>query len=252
MEAWPFQRAGTGEFRHRTSDPGRAIIGRQKGVLNALAQREEAMSFSSRDSLLKSLKSTASARFIAASRLEARDRRLTRVTAITSAYVILLTIFPYFVRLPSSVSDIFNLITVGLSVVILVSSLLQYSSGDIVNVEQHHRSALEINEQRRLLLLLPEEAPDAALMPFAERYNGILQKYSVNHSEIDFQKYQTDRPEEYAWMTRAQRAWITTKLFFANQIPNIVLFSITGTMVWLVAFYAYPKRAIAHAMMQLI
>jgi hypothetical protein len=207
---------------------------------------------SSRDSLLKSLKSTASARFIAASRLEARDRRLTRVTAFTSAYVILLTVFPYFVRLPSSVSDIFNLITVGLSVVILVSSLLQYSSGDIVNAEQHHRSALEINEQRRLLLLQPEATPDVELTPFAERYSAILQKYSVNHSEIDFQKYQTERPEEFEWMTPGQRAWITTKLFFVNQIPNIVLFSITGTMIWLVAFYAYPKRAIAHALTQLL
>src|SRR5882762_8550877 len=101
-----------------------------------------------REHLLKSLKSTAGARFIAAARLEARDRRLTRVTAFTSTYVILLTIFPYFIKLPTPITDMFNLITVGLSVVILVSSLLQYSSGDILNAEQHHRSGLEINEQR--------------------------------------------------------------------------------------------------------
>jgi hypothetical protein len=197
-----------------------------------------------RASLLKAMKSTASSRFIAASRLEARDRRLTRVTALTSAYVVLLTIFPYFIKQPSVVSDLFNLITVGLSIVILVSSLLQYSSGDIVNAEQHHRSALEINEQRRLLLLLPDTAPDEKLGPFAESYSRILQKYSVNHSEIDFQKFQTERPEEFSWMTVCQRRWIHTKVFFSNHVANLVLFAITVVMVWLVAFYAYPRRAI--------
>jgi hypothetical protein len=198
-----------------------------------------------REYLLNTMKSTAGSRFIAAARLEARDRRLTRVTAFTSAYVILLTIFPYFIKLPTNVTDLFNLITVGLSVVILVSSLLQYSSGDIVNAEQHHRSGLEINEQRRLLQLLPEEVPDADLKPFAERYNGILQKYSVNHSDIDYLKYQTERPHDFPWMTSSRRRWIVAKVLFVNHVANIVLFAITVIMVWLVAFYAYPKRIIA-------
>jgi hypothetical protein len=80
---------------------------------------------------------------------------------------------PLFIKLPTPVSDVFNLITVGLSIVIIVSSLLQYSSAAIVNAEQHHRSGLEINEQRRLLALFPEQASAADLQPFAERYNAI-------------------------------------------------------------------------------
>ena len=195
-----------------------------------------------RDHLLKTLKSTAGSRFIAAARLESRDRRLTRVTAFTSAYVILLTIFPYFIKLPTAIGDIFNLITVGLSVVILVSSLLQYSSGDIVNAEQHHRSALEMNEQRRMLMLTPTTASDEDLRPFAEKYNGILQKYSVNHSEIDYLKYQTERPEDFSWVGIGQRRWILTKLFFINHIANLILLAITAFMFWLVVVYAYPNR----------
>ena len=97
------------------------------------------------DRLMKSLKETAGSRFIAAKRLEDHDKRLTRLTVFTSAYIIALTILPYFIKLPTHVTDAYNLITVGLALVILVSSLLQYSSGDVVNAEQRHRSALEIN-----------------------------------------------------------------------------------------------------------
>jgi hypothetical protein len=197
-----------------------------------------------REHLLKTSKATAGSRFIAAARLESRNRRLTRVTAFTSAYVILLTIFPYFIKLPATIGDIFNLITVGLSVVILVSSLLQYSSGDIVNAEQHHRSALEINEQRRMLMLTPTTVSDEDLRPFAERYNGILQKYSVNHSEIDYLKYQTERLEDFSWMTAGRKRWILMKLFFINHLANLVLLAITACMFWVVVIYAYPNRSI--------
>ena len=195
-----------------------------------------------RETLLTALKTTAGSRFIAATRLGARDRRLTRVTAFTSAYLILLTIFPYFFKLPAPVADILNLITVALSVVILVSSLLQYSSGDVVNAEQHHRSALEINEQRRLLALSPSDPPERELEKFVSGYNAILQKYSVNHEEIDYQKYQIERPNEFPWMTRQQRGWIALKVFFINHFATLVLAAITLFVAFLLCFYAYPNR----------
>ena len=80
--------------------------------------------------LIKAMKETAAARFIAASRLQEHDKRLTRLTAFTSAYIIALTILPYFVKMPTHITDLYNLITVALAVVILVASLLEYSSGD--------------------------------------------------------------------------------------------------------------------------
>ncbi|WP_411969144.1 SLATT domain-containing protein [Mesorhizobium sp. CA15] len=88
--------------------------------------------------LLRSLKMTAGSRFNAGKRMEKHDRRLTFLTAMTSAYVIALTVLPYFIKLPVPVTDHLNLFTVVLSVVILISSLLQYSSNNTVKAEQYH------------------------------------------------------------------------------------------------------------------
>lgn len=197
-----------------------------------------------RENLRSALKTTAGSRFIAATRLGARDRRLTRVTAFTSSYLILLTIFPYFYKLPPSVNDTLNLITVAFSVIVLVSSLLQYSSGDVVNSEQHHRSALEMNEQRRLLDLTNSNVSNQDLEPFVTGYNAILQKYSVNHEAIDYQKYQVERPEEFPWLRLHQRVWIGLKLFFINYFTTLVLIGITMFVVLLLSLYAYPNRLV--------
>ena len=55
------------------------------------------------DKLLHGLKSTSASRFNAAKRLAAKDRALTRLTAFTSAYLIILTVLPYFMKLPQEV-----------------------------------------------------------------------------------------------------------------------------------------------------
>ncbi len=102
-----------------------------------------------RDRLARTMRSTASSRFIAAARLERRDKLLTRLTAFTSAYVIVLTVLRYFLKKTAATTDLYNFVTVVLSIVILVSSLLGYSSGDVVNAERHHRSGLKINNLRR-------------------------------------------------------------------------------------------------------
>jgi SMODS and SLOG-associating 2TM effector domain family 5 len=136
--------------------------------------------------LLKMLKVTAGCRFIASKRLAYHDKKLTRVTAFASAYVIGLTVMPYFMKLPTETTDLYNIVTVALSIIILVSSLLQYSNGDIVNAEQHHRSGLEINELYRLLLLKVDTVTPEELRDFTGRYNAVLQKYSINHDDIDF------------------------------------------------------------------
>ena len=187
------------------------------------------------DHLLKSLKETAGSRFIAAKRLEDHDKRLTRLTAFTSAYIIALTILPYFIKLPMHVTDAYNLITVGFALVILVSSLLQYSSGDVVNAEQHHRSALEINEIRRLLLAR-QNVTQEVVVDFTNRYNAVLQKYSVNHDEMDYKKLQLERSSEYPWLTRRLRFWIATRLFITRHIPTAILAVVTVFVVGLLYY----------------
>jgi SMODS and SLOG-associating 2TM effector domain family 5 len=173
---------------------------------------------------------------------ESHDRKLTRITALTSAYVIALTILPYFIKLPQDVTDKFNLFTVALSIVILVSSLLQYSKNEIVNAEQHHRSALEINEIYRDLLIIAERATEAELVEFSRRYNAILQKFSINHADIDYLRYQIERPEEYTWITRTQKIRIHLRLFFSQYLPTFVLLLITFLVALLIFGYAFPHR----------
>ncbi len=73
---------------------------------------------------------------------------------------------------------------------------MQYSSGDPVKAEQHHRCALEINTLRRELrtkeIISAEE-----LTVMSRRYDEILQRYEVNHEPVDFEKYKLEHPEEY-------------------------------------------------------
>ena len=182
------------------------------------------------------LKVTAGCRFIAAKRLANHDKKLTRVTALASSYVIGLTILPYFMKLSMQIADLYNLVTVGLSIVILVSSLLQYSNGDVVNAEQHHRSALEINELRRLLMLKAETAKEKELEDFTDRYNPVLQKYSINHDDIDFQQYKLERPEMYPWLDWKQRFAIRLLLAWDKHLATIVLFFMTVCFLGLILY----------------
>ena len=101
------------------------------------------------DHLLKSMKQRPGSQFIASKRLERHDKALTRLTAYSSVYAVIITVLPYFLKLSSHVTDLFNLMTVVLSLTILVASLTQYSTAEVVNAEQQHRSGLEINEVRR-------------------------------------------------------------------------------------------------------
>ena len=87
--------------------------------------------------VLDDMKATAGSRFNAAKRLEANDLTLTWITAMTSAYIIALTVLPYFWKLPQKVTDTLNLTTVVLSVIILVSALLHNSKRDAVNAERN-------------------------------------------------------------------------------------------------------------------
>jgi hypothetical protein len=194
------------------------------------------------DKLLEALKVTAGSRFNAATRLENNDRNLTWVTAMTSAYIIALTIIPYFWKLPARATDSLNLVTVVLSVVTLVCALLHNSRRDAVNAEQHHRSALEINELRREMLVQGDSGDKEKLIDFSSRYNAILQKYSINHSELDYYKFISERPVEFPWFGRYSRLKIKMFLVVRDNTQAIIMLSITAFFLWMIFCYALPLR----------
>jgi len=191
---------------------------------------------------LHSLRATAGCRFNAAKRLASKDRALTRITAFTSAYVILLTVLPYFIKLPTSVADVLNFITIIFSLAILVSSLLQYSSGDTVSAEQHHRAGLEINEIQRHLAIKLTTIQPAELDEVAKKFDATLQKYSINHEDVDFLRYQLDHPEEYPFLTKPQLRWRAFLTFYWQHIYLGILVLITCALIYLIVGYAYPNR----------
>ncbi len=194
------------------------------------------------EKLLHSLKSTSASRFNAAKRLAAKDRALTRVTAFTSAYLIILTALPYFMKLPQEVTNNLSLLTVVFSIIVLVSSLLQYSSGDVVSAEQHHRAGLEMSEIARELAIKLPVIQETELQTMTGRYNATLQKYSINHDDVDFARYQMENPEKYLWLTWSGRLSIRVQTFAVKHLFSAILLAVTVLLAVLVFGYAYPSR----------
>ena len=81
-----------------------------------------------------------------------------------------------------------------------------------------------------------------ALLRFVERYSAILQKYSVNHNDLDYKKFQIDRPEQFAYLGKLARFRTLTALAIRDNIQMICLAAITVFCLWLVFLYALPMR----------
>jgi hypothetical protein len=179
---------------------------------------------------------------VASKRLADRDKQLAALTGFSSAYLIVLTVLPYLVRLPQQDANHINLFAVGLALVILVSSLLQYSKADVVNSEQHHRSALEINEV--VGEIDSETAPirSEKLKSYANMYAAILQKYSVNHDGIDYMAIQLQRPDEYNWLNFIDRFWMRLRIALATGGPIVSLVAVTAAWLWIVFGYALANE----------
>ncbi|MEI9994363.1 MAG: SLATT domain-containing protein [Rhizomicrobium sp.] len=193
------------------------------------------------EKLLEDMSSTKGARFNAAKRLEGRDKRMALLTAMASALVIALTVLPFIYRLTGTVSGDLSALTLAMSVLILAISLLQYSNNDAVNAEQHHRCALEINELRRELRARADVITPEQIKDFGERYGRILQKYSINQDDVDYDKYRLEHPEMHplGWTARLRIHW---RLALANNWQSAFMWLIVIFAVWFFVFHILPAR----------
>jgi hypothetical protein len=148
------------------------------------------------------------------------------------------------VKVPQETADNLNLITVVFTIIILVSSLLQYSSGDVVSAEQHHRAGLEMSEIARELAIALPSITTQELIHMSQRYSATLQKYSINHDDVDFQRYQMEKPDDYPWLTWCERTSIRIRTFATRHVYSAILIAITVFFVILVSFYVYPSRLV--------
>ncbi|CAO4173003.1 hypothetical protein EEDFHM_02203 [Methylorubrum populi] len=152
------------------------------------------------EKLISSMQDTVRSRFKAHRRLIELDQRLTKITALSSSLVIVLTVMPYIFKSPDPISDIINFAAVSVSIVILVASLLQYSSANATTAEQHHRCALEINELVRAHSI-KQNPTDDDFSTMEKAYGFLLQKYSINHEERDYRQVLLERRYEHPWVT---------------------------------------------------
>ncbi|GLU25537.1 SLATT domain-containing protein [Brucella sp. NBRC 12950] len=173
-----------------TGGPDVAIIG-----------NNEAKNASS--SLLKEMKRTKGSRFNASMRLEERARKRTRNTAYASASVVCLTLIPAFFDVFEPIEKAISLVTIALSIFILASSLLQTADADPVKADQFQRCALEINSLRREFRSTQNFSLKNT-QEYSTRFDGILQRYNINHEEVDYEKYRLDHPDEFENFPQAE------------------------------------------------
>lgn len=152
-----------------------------------------------RDELLKSMKRTKGVRFNASKRLEKSEKTKTAVIAYASASVIVITILPAFFPVPTFVSGLVAVSTVGMSIVILAATLIQNSDAGLVKSDQFHRCALEVNALRRGLLT-NESASAEEVARYANQYNDIMQRYGLNHDPVDYELYRREHLDEFPEM----------------------------------------------------
>jgi hypothetical protein len=154
-----------------------------------------------------------------------------------------LTVLPYLLKSPPYVADYLNLAAVAFSIIILVASLLQYSSQNSLKAEQMHRSGLEINEIRReLQYITPHDIP--SFQTYVDRYNLVLQKYSVNHDQMDYHAVVAESPNDYPWVDEAKIRSYKWENWRYGMRSLMMLWGATFVFIGLVAAaYIYPTFA---------
>ena len=194
--------------------------------------------------LLYRMDVTKGSRFNASKRLEGRERRMALLIALASALVIALTFMSTAYRLPAAVVSDLNVVTMVASVLILAVSLIQYSNNDAVNAEQHHRCGLEINELRGQLQALKEPVSEDNVREFARRYAHILDKYSVNHDLVDYDRYRLDHPALFK-LSLIEKLFIHARSMGQTQWPNLLMAVIVVASIFLVFWHVIPARLAA-------
>lgn len=184
--------------------------------------------------LAKSMRSTSASRFNASRRLERHDRRLTFLVAFSTCYIIILTILPYFITIAAAKTDIINFYTVCLSILILVASLLQYSSNNGLLVELHHRSGMEIEKVHRDFI--GSEANLKTYVEYNEKYSRALEKYSINHNQMDYDKYVVNNKEKHPWIGCLYVFKVYLKNYITGFVPDMLLVTVTLITLCIVAW----------------
>ena len=135
---------------------------------------------------------------------------------------------------PPWLTNTIALATVAMSLLILAYSLLQDQANDPVKADQFHRCATEINELRRKIRSR-ENVSAKELEVFSKEYDNILRRYSINHDDIDYERYQLEHPDEFPQLTSNIVKTSEKHVTAAEQLLNGGISAVLGVTVALAA-----------------
>lgn len=175
---------------------------------------------SEREKMVREMGVTKGCRFNASKRLQNAEKRRTITIAGASIFVIVLSLLPVMFPVPELLNNFLTLLAVGFSIIILVASTLQASDSDAVKADQLHRCSLEINAIR-YELRATEPLNDATLKDFGKRYQEILQRYTVNHDDVDFEKYKLEHQDLYPLMSTTEKMRLKKDVMRSDYLSEV-------------------------------
>jgi len=199
---------------------------------------------------------TKGARFCAAKRLDEMDDSSTKSLTFLSAYLIIIGLFPVFFpslneKLPSQV---LGLSTVGISILVLVYSLIESTRKYAVRSRLYHQCALRIGRLydalRQAKGIDSEKTKDAQLQRITKKYERTIAEFE-NHEPIDFELFQTQKPE-YFKLSRFKIFSIKLRAYYHAQFRYHVLIIVPPLLIALLSCYTLklekaPKQVLKEA-----
>ena len=166
--------------------------------------------------------------------------------------VVIVTLLPAFFDLPTWVRNAVSLATIAMSLVILVYSMLQTQSRDLVVAHQLHDCAMEINSLRREMRALAPCTPQQA-SDYSKRYDDLLKRYGVNHDPVDYEKYKLEHPAEFSAISVEDSQALKKEVHSAEWVLQDVTLGVMATApILMFATVASKSEAFIHWLKALI
>ena len=175
---------------------------------------------------------TAAARFNAAHRLRRHERAsLFSISFSSLAVVIISMLEPFGVTLSVPAGAV-NLSMAGVSLIILVMSLLISGRKYGERAEQMHQGAVEINAISRRLATAVSKGDAAAVEQLSEDYEAVL-KVHENHEHLDYRVATIRRYSDFYKIARKDRVlcWVSSQLDVAHHL--LPLLAVIGFLAYL-------------------
>ena len=186
---------------------------------------------------------TKGARFCAAKRLLEMDDASTKSLTFLSAYLIIIGLFPvYFPSLNEKLpSQLLGLSTVGISILVLVYSLIESTRKYALKSRLYHDCALKIGRLydalRQAKGIDSERTKDSELERITKKYERTL-AVCENHEPIDFDLFQTQKPE-YFKLSRFKTFVIKARSYYHSSFRYHAMIIIPPLLILILSLYTW-------------